>query len=204
MADIGTFCIDQVQGSPVTWVDAVITCTANGKRLCTDAEWVTACNATGKGLQTMTGNYEWVAELVSATSAKKRGYTDCTSASNHDVTSGGYEVRCCYTPNLVPTGMADFTTFRIYQTEGPLQTWVAAASSCMVSGKRLCLDTEWTTACAATGKGMQTMTGAWEWIAKLASATTAKKRGDVDCSSLSASSVTEVLDSHDTRCCHTP
>ncbi len=57
---------------------------SKGKRLCSDSEWLTACQSSGKGMTAMTGTYEWIVELASDTSAKKRGSSTCAPASSLD------------------------------------------------------------------------------------------------------------------------
>ena len=202
MAAFGAFCIDQAQGSTQTWVAAAADCMAQGKRLCSETEWVTTCNATGMGMTDMTNGWEWLAELAGTTSAKKRGDSSCSSSSSHSVIVDGYQTRCCHTPSVSAAGMADFSSFRIDQAQSGSTIWVASVADCMAQGKRLCSETEWVTACNASGEGMTGMTGNWEWLAELASATSAKKRGSGACSDASSHDVTS--GSYDTRCCHTP
>jgi hypothetical protein len=90
------FCIDRDQGPALTWVAAEQHCAGLGKRLCLEVEWVAACQAAGGGMtiNDMVGNWEWVAE-VDGDCGRKRGYTDCDSASCHTITSGSYKTRCC-------------------------------------------------------------------------------------------------------------
>jgi len=95
MASFGTFCIDKDDTGSLTWVRAAEFCMSKGKRLCSTTEWSTACSSSGKGMVDMTGAYEWLYELASDTSAKKRGASTCASASSHGVTTGTYDTRCC-------------------------------------------------------------------------------------------------------------
>lgn len=91
-----SFCIDKNEGAKLVWTVARDTCGAAKKRLCTQAEWVQACNApTSDGMLKMVGDWEWLVDKASATSAKKRGATSCNSASSHSITSGAYRTRCC-------------------------------------------------------------------------------------------------------------
>ncbi|MCA9673137.1 MAG: hypothetical protein KC503_46410 [Myxococcales bacterium] len=96
---VGTFFIDQgeTDSSSVTWLEAASHCMAAGKRLCSSQEWVTACgNAAGFGIVQMTGQWEWVRELTTDGVARKHGFTDCASVSEHEITGGAYDTRCCY------------------------------------------------------------------------------------------------------------
>jgi hypothetical protein len=199
MADFGAFCIDKDDSSSLTWVRAAEHCMSKGKRLCSDSEWLTACQSSGKGMIDMTGTYEWIAQLASDTSGKKRGSSTCASASSHSVTSGVYQTRCCQTPSPSTSGMADFTTFHIDKDDSASLTWVRTVEHCMSKGKRLCSTAEWLNACQSTGKGMVDMTGTYEWISELASDTSGKKRGSSTCASASSHGVT--AGAYQTRCC---
>jgi hypothetical protein len=99
MASFPGFCIDLDENSNLTWVAASAYCTGQGKRLCHMAEWQTACNASGKGMLNMVGDWEWLIDVYSSTDAsiqmRKAGYYDCTSLSYHDSVSGAYRTRCC-------------------------------------------------------------------------------------------------------------
>lgn len=97
MASFVGFCIDRDQGPLDTWVDGKAWCTARAKRFCTETEWVRACNATGRGMQNTTDDWEWLADLASPTIAKKRGSSSCSATSSHSTTQGDYRVRCCKT-----------------------------------------------------------------------------------------------------------
>jgi hypothetical protein len=94
--DGGTpYCIDVTQDeTPMTYVAAVDHCAGLDMRLCTDAEWLTACS-TNSSLDRMTDDWEWVADLVDETTARKRGGGGCELMSQHDTSSDAYSVRCC-------------------------------------------------------------------------------------------------------------
>jgi hypothetical protein len=88
-------CIEVIERPAQLWIEAEALCADHGRRLCTDAEWVAACHAAPARLESMTGNWEWVADLTSATSARKRGSSTCDSISSHSIDSGAYAFRCC-------------------------------------------------------------------------------------------------------------
>ena len=203
MARFGDVCIDKDQGSNLTWVAAVEHCMKQGMRLCSKVEWQTACASSGKGMLNMVGNWEWFSTLASATSGSKGGCSSCTDQASHSVTVGTYGTRCCKTLGLATTGMADFTTYFIDKDQSPTnKTWVYAAEDCMKQNKRLCSVTEFQTACNASGYGMKSMVGTYEWLCELASATSGKKAGSSSCGSLSSHTVTS--GTYNVRCCYTP
>jgi hypothetical protein len=98
MASFPGFCIDLDQGVAQSWTAAGAACAGQGKRLCSVVEWQTACNSVGKGMLNMIGNWEWLAEIYSATdagtSARKAGSSACSSLSYHDI-GGSHWTRCC-------------------------------------------------------------------------------------------------------------
>jgi hypothetical protein len=86
-------CIEIVERGTIPWTDAVLACSAVGRRLCADAEWFEGCvNATGL-VDMLDGEFEWVAEEVAGV-AQKRGVSDCTTTATHAVVDP-YEFRCC-------------------------------------------------------------------------------------------------------------
>lgn len=93
LSGTSSVCIDLADRGGMIWLTGQAACDAEGRRYCTDAEWLEAClNATG--LVDMTGDgWEWVAEQAGGV-AHKRGASDCDDASSHVITDP-YEVRCC-------------------------------------------------------------------------------------------------------------
>jgi hypothetical protein len=87
-APSGKVCIEVTKRGSATWVEAKATCTGLGRRLCADDEWLFACNNTA-GLMNMAGgpgtDWEWMADLVDPTTAKKRGFNLCTDESSHGI-----------------------------------------------------------------------------------------------------------------------
>jgi hypothetical protein len=94
----GDFCIDADQSAGDTWTNAGTICGGRGARLCADAEWLEACGMSPVGLADMLGDWEWVVELESASAARKRGFSSCSSISSHEIFVDPYPYRCCLTP----------------------------------------------------------------------------------------------------------
>lgn len=89
-----TVCIELVQRGRDPWTFARDICASLSRRLCADAEWLTACESARAGLLDMVGpDYEWVAE-ESAGIAQKRGASSCQDPSAHAVVDP-YDWRCC-------------------------------------------------------------------------------------------------------------
>ncbi|MBX3161270.1 MAG: hypothetical protein KF773_35235 [Deltaproteobacteria bacterium] len=90
-------CIEKATRGTATWLLANDACTALGRRLCEDAEWLTACEM-ATGLMDMAGGtdstWEWMADNDGVT-AQKRGLDACTDTSSHEIDSGDYDFRCC-------------------------------------------------------------------------------------------------------------
>lgn len=94
-------CIELVERGSLSWVAADAKCHALGRRLCSEAEWVTACNR-ATGLVDMiddengaSANWEWTGDLTPMGEGVKRGLTTCADASAHAVDSDPYDFRCC-------------------------------------------------------------------------------------------------------------
>lgn len=100
---------------------------------------------------------------------------------------------------VCPTGMAKVGSFCIDLAESTAQTWPAAVATCAARGLRLCLDSEWATACTGGYSSITGMVGNWEWVGELYSATDGRKRGAVSCSSASHHHVS--TGSYGVRCC---
>lgn len=92
VAPTSLVCIETAQRSNAAWPDARTTCTALGRRLCSDPEWLQACTV-ASGLVDMVGDYEWLAE-ESGGVAQKRGNGSCADLSAHDIATP-YGYRCC-------------------------------------------------------------------------------------------------------------
>jgi len=104
MSDMGGFCIDK-QPSPgqANWYDAADFCQARGKRLCTNEEWLQACDASPINAVAAMPGLEWLANWVFETSEKvfdamDHGYFRCRTSSQPRPASRPFEVRkfrCC-------------------------------------------------------------------------------------------------------------
>jgi len=97
-------CVEQAERGGDTWTNAKAVCNADGRRLCGDAEWLTAC-VDAAGLVDMANdggganpNWEWVAE-ESAGVAQKRGYAACSDTAAHEIFVDSYDYRCCVDKN---------------------------------------------------------------------------------------------------------
>jgi hypothetical protein len=94
-------CIELVERSTLSWVDAGAKCQALARRLCTDDEWATACNRAA-GLVDMiddengtAANWEWTGDLTPGGEGKKRGLATCDDQSSHPIDTDPYDFRCC-------------------------------------------------------------------------------------------------------------
>lgn len=106
MADMGGYCIDQQPNStPLNWYAAADSCQARGKRLCSNEEWLQACDAAPlNGVKAMPGGGpEWLSNWVFDTSdqvfdAVEHGYFRCRTSSQPRPSSRPFELRqyrCC-------------------------------------------------------------------------------------------------------------
>lgn len=89
------FCISTNEEASATWLNATTACynkTPTKARLCSAGEWAMACVS---GLPTgMTGNWEWVADLYSA-SGQIMGASGCDSFG-YTLVSNATGSRCCF------------------------------------------------------------------------------------------------------------
>ncbi len=200
MVAVGDYCIDSSEGKLRSWVDAAVDCMTQGKRLCSQDEWTTACSSS-LALSDITGNWEWIADLFSDTEAKKVGESTCGSLKQETVTSGLNATRCCLSRGANPSEMyfIGSTGPFIDHNQGLSQTWIKAVSDCMIQGKRLCNQQEWTSACSSGDLSMHDMIGDYEWLMTLVNATNAYKIGSSSCSALSNHSFSS--GAYRTRCC---
>ena len=102
MVEIGTqYCIDPTQqGVSTNFFDAAISCAASGKRLCTWAEFMTACqDATVLGLTSASNDYEWMDDSANeALNVRLARLANCEFPSTRNSTTGPLAPsRCCYT-----------------------------------------------------------------------------------------------------------
>lgn len=106
MADMGGYCIDrQLNRSSANWYAAADSCQAQGKRLCSNEEWLQACDAAPlNGVKAMPeGGPEWLSRWVFDTSdqafdAVDHGYFRCRTSSQPRPSSRPFELRqyrCC-------------------------------------------------------------------------------------------------------------
>lgn len=89
------FCVDVYQSGTATWVDAMAFCEARGGSLCTEDEWVAACQTSIDRVDGLVDDWEWTSLLVDADNALKHGAGDCVTTSPHTITIDEYGVRCC-------------------------------------------------------------------------------------------------------------
>jgi hypothetical protein len=92
-------CIEAIERGTAEWTAARDTCLGEGRRLCSDAEWVAACESTS-GLENMIGDdggtdlqWEWVADEFDG-EAHRRGYEICADESVTSVFDP-HDYRCC-------------------------------------------------------------------------------------------------------------
>ena len=108
MSDLGTFCIDKIPvRSQVSWYLAAERCEAQEKRLCTNTEWLDACDTSpSNGVEQLPppdNESEWLANWVFETSTKvfssiDRGYYRCITESHPWPSDRPYAIkwyRCC-------------------------------------------------------------------------------------------------------------
>lgn len=99
ITDGAAVCIELAERGTLSWTEAVATCGALGRRLCSDAEWATACTNAPGLIDMINDNggaspeWEWVADMTGGV-AGKRGYLLCGDISTHAVTDP-YDFRCC-------------------------------------------------------------------------------------------------------------
>ena len=94
------FCIETVERTPSDFFEAAVTCASSGRRLCSWAEFYTACTRElALGLATMTNNWEWTNNTSNEdNSARIVGLNGCITAANW-MSTGSSDIahRCCYT-----------------------------------------------------------------------------------------------------------
>ena len=108
MADMGEYCIDRIPvRSQVNWYVSSEACEAQGKRLCTNEEWLEACDVAPNNevemLPPPKDESEWLHNWVFETSSKvfksvNRGYYRCTTVSHPWPSDRPYAIkwyRCC-------------------------------------------------------------------------------------------------------------
>ena len=108
MADMEGFCIDRIPvRSRVNWYVSSEACEAQGKRLCTNEEWLDACDVAPNNEVEMLppphDESEWLHNWVFETSSKvfasvNRGYYRCTTVSHPWPSDRPYTTkwyRCC-------------------------------------------------------------------------------------------------------------
>ena len=108
MSDLGSYCIDKIPvRSQVSWYASAEACEAQGKRLCTNDEWLNACDTSpANGVEQIPpprNESEWLANWVFETSSKvfasiDRGYYRCVTESHPWPSDRPYAIkwyRCC-------------------------------------------------------------------------------------------------------------
>lgn len=92
------YCIEPDERTAESFYDAARICTESGLRLCTWAEWHSACLlATGLGLQNMTGNWEYTDDTANEDGTVRIIGMTCTQATTWLISNGSQTYRCCYT-----------------------------------------------------------------------------------------------------------
>ena len=102
LADAGSFCIETEERTAADWFAAARACRQAGLRLCSPAEWHSACaQAAALGLQDMTDNREWVDNWMSINisttnqfRAMTLGRNSCDEVDARDPSSP-VAFRCC-------------------------------------------------------------------------------------------------------------
>jgi len=104
MADMGGYCVDrQPSPSMANWYTAADMCQARGTRLCSNEEWLQACDAAPINAVAAMPGLEWLGNWVFETSdqvfdALEHGYFRCRTSSQPRPPSRPFEVkkfRCC-------------------------------------------------------------------------------------------------------------
>jgi len=106
MVDMGGYCIDRHPTKTfVNWYEAADQCQLHQKRLCTNSEWLQACDASPLNeVEEMPGRQsEWLDKWVFETSdqvfdAMDRGYFRCRTSSHPWPSYRPYQIkwfRCC-------------------------------------------------------------------------------------------------------------
>jgi len=106
MMDMGGYCIDQQPRREfVNWYEAADQCQVRGKRLCSNTEWLQACDAApiNEVEEMPSQQTEWLDKWVFETSdqvfdALDRGYFRCRTSSHPWPTYRPYQIkwfRCC-------------------------------------------------------------------------------------------------------------
>jgi len=104
MADMGGYCVDkQPSPSMANWYTAADMCQARGTRLCSNEEWLQACDAAPINAVAAMPGLEWLGNWAFETSdqvfdALEHGYFRCRTSSQPRPPSRPFEVkkfRCC-------------------------------------------------------------------------------------------------------------
>jgi len=109
MVNLGAYCIDQQKSkTKENWFQAMEGCEATGKRLCTNTEWLKACDGSPiNEVEDMPGlESQWLDQWVYETSTDtfvnlNRGYFRCSSVSHPWPSYRPREhkwFRCCKSP----------------------------------------------------------------------------------------------------------
>lgn len=93
------FCIEVDERAPESFFQAAVLCAADGRRLCTWAEFHRSCvQQVSLGLQNMVGNSEWADTAANEElNALVVGRISCTSGGATSTTIYDNSFRCCYT-----------------------------------------------------------------------------------------------------------
>lgn len=92
------YCIEPDERTMESFYDAARICTEAGLRLCTWAEWHSACLlSSGLNLQNMTGNWEYTDDTANEDGTVRVTGVTCTQATTWLISNGSQAFRCCYT-----------------------------------------------------------------------------------------------------------
>lgn len=93
------YCIDQVERPLAAFLDAVSTCAALGRRLCSWAEHHAACTRRVElGLENMNNDWEWTNNTSNEdNSVRMVAFGSCTNAGNRLLTAAPATFHCCFT-----------------------------------------------------------------------------------------------------------
>lgn len=92
------YCIEPDERAGESFYDAARICTESGLRLCTWAEWHSACLlSSGLNLQNMVGNWEYTDDTANEDGTVRITGVTCTQATTWLISNGSQAFRCCYT-----------------------------------------------------------------------------------------------------------
>lgn len=94
------YCIEPTERGSADYFQAGLSCAANGRRLCSWGEFISACQlGSTLGLAAMTNNWEWTNSTANEDNCGRvAGQSNCEAAGTWFATGGGpVAFRCCLT-----------------------------------------------------------------------------------------------------------